>query len=329
MAFENFKGKTFKQISSSNSFTKKEAYKKIPVAARHGVSSSKGGGLISYARIKTALASNPDAYHIEQDTSTNEIMIAMSASEFREQFKLFFDREFAAGDAKTAISQSFFNKFGLSADAAELRGEKFMMLISSEGAPATGSYSLSHGIVTITDTPALKTKKITFTNSTPTASYAYAQWGGLGTQTYVQDDVIPEWSFFVNVTQSFLSAATSSRPQSIVGDNLHNTGLNADKDIEPLHTASAVGGPSYNWDDLITSSYAFSSSNSYGPKQAFDGLTDADNGYRAVGVSSSNILLSYDFNPLFSVTILALLFLIYKFLTPFSLISSLFLFFCY
>ena len=290
MAFLNFKGKTFRQISSSAASTKKEAYKKIPTVARHGVSSSKGGGLIDYARIKTALSTNPDAYFVEQDNTTREIMIAMSASEFRFQFNSYFSRNFS-GTSLTDISASFFSQFGIAADAAELQGQKFMMLIQPGNVPTTGSYSISHGIISINDTPALKTKKLTFTNLTPTSSYSYAEWAGLGNTTYTQDDVVPEWSFLINSTQSILPNATSSIPQSIV----RNTISDSSKDIQPLHTASAAGGPSYNWDDLITSSYALSSSNSYGPKEAFNGLTAASEGYRPINVSSSNLLLSYNF----------------------------------
>jgi hypothetical protein len=290
MAFSNFKGKTFKQVSSSAAFTKKEAYKKIPTVARHGVSSSKGGGLIDYVRVKTALLSNPDAYHIEQDNTTNEVMIAMSASEFRYQFNSYFSRHFS-GTSLTDISASFFSQFGAAADAAELQGQKFMMLVGGEGTPATGSYSLSHGIVNHNVSPALKTKKITFINSTPTASYLYTEWGGLSDITYIQDDVAPEFSFFVNVTQSFVPTATSSLPQTIVGSNISDSS----KNIQPLHTGSAAGGPSYDWDGLITSSYTLSSSNSYGPKEAFNGLTAASEGYRPINVSSSNLLLSYNF----------------------------------
>lgn len=300
MSFNQFTGRLFSIVSSSVGSTKQEPHKKIPIVARHGRKSSKRGGFFKYERVKTARVTNEDAYHVEQDDTTREVAIYMSASEFRTQFLDYFTREFT-GSAFTEISASFFTKFGIAADAAELNGQKFGFFVapfeigSGDGdtvvAPATGSYDLSHGIVD----HSTKRVKITFSNNTPTGSYLYAQWGGLGTQTYVQDDVVPEWSFFVEVTQSYASNATSSRPQSIVSDTLHNAGLNADKHIEPLHTASAVGGNSYNWDDLITSSYAFSSSNSYGPKNAFNGLTGSDDGYRATGVSSSNILLSYDF----------------------------------
>ena len=170
MAFINFKGKTFKQISSSATFAKKEAYKKLPTVVRHGPSSSKGGGLIDYQRVKSALLTNEDAYHVEQDSTTQEIMIAMSASEFRYQFDQYFQREFS-GSAYTSVSKSFTDKFGVAADRAELDGQKFMMLVQPGGVPATGSYSVSHGIIESSTTSSLKIKKLTFTNSTPTSSY--------------------------------------------------------------------------------------------------------------------------------------------------------------
>ena len=294
MAFENFKGKTFKQISSSATSTKKEAHKKIPLSARHGINSSKAKGLIDYGRIKTVVVSNPDAYHIEQDNDTKEIILGFSASEFRFLFNDLFQREFS-GTAFTDISASFFSQFGVAADRAELNGQKFMMFLAPSNEVATGSYSFTHGIVDHNANPSLKNKKVTMFNTTPTESFSYATWGGLGPLIYEQDDAVSEWSFLFNVTKSLNRDATSSRAQSIVSTTLHNSGLNADKNIEPLHTASAVGGNFYSWDGLITSSYAFSQSILYGPNQAFDGLTGSDNGYRAVGVSSSNILLSYDF----------------------------------
>lgn len=294
MAFENFKGKTFKQISSSAASTKKEAHKKIPLSARHGINSSKAKGLVNYERIKTALVSNSDAYHVEQDNDTKEIILAFSASEFRFLFNDLFQREFS-GTALNDISASFFSQFGVAADRAELNGQKFMMFLAPSNEVTTGSYSFTHGIVDHNANSSLKNKKVTMFNTTPTESFSYATWGGLGPLIYEQDDAVSEWSFLYNVTKSLKQDATSSRAQSIVSTTLHNSGLNANKNIEPLYTASAVGGPSYNWDDLITSSYAFSSSNSYGPENAFNGLTGSDDGYRAVGVSSSNILLSYDF----------------------------------
>ncbi len=297
MAFENFKGKLFTQISSSATSTKKEPHKKIPLSARHGINSSKAKGLINYQRVKTALVSNPDAYHVEQDNNTGEIMLAFSASEFRHLFNDLFQREFS-GTAFTDISASFFSQFGVAADAAELNGQKFMMLLAPSNEVTTGSYSFTHGIINHSTTPALKTKKVIMFNTTPTESFSYATWGGLGPVKYEQDDTVSEWSFLYNVTQSYALGATSSRPQSIIR---HSTHTDNTKQIEPLFSGSGAIGHTLNiagdvdFIDLITSSYALSSSNSYDPTKAFNGLTGSNEGYRPINVSSSNILLSYNF----------------------------------
>tara|TARA_R110002167_G_scaffold70832_2_gene199966 strand:+ start:63 stop:1379 length:1317 start_codon:yes stop_codon:yes gene_type:complete len=115
MAFDNFKGKKFTEVSASTGTTKKPPYKKIPSVLRKGKKSTSQGGFFNYDLIKTAIANDPNSVHVEQDPTTGEVATYFTASVFRTMMDNHISNSFSSG-AYAQLSASFFSKFGNAVD---------------------------------------------------------------------------------------------------------------------------------------------------------------------------------------------------------------------
>ena len=166
MAYNNFKGKRFTEISSSVLTRQKELYRTIPAVLRLGKKSKLNGGttgFFDYKRILSASDKNigasyygPNAVHVEQDISTNEVVVFLTASLFRDNMNEYLSSSLSSGSYST-ISASFFNQIGVAVSNMPPSEAYVGILVnpfeigssSSLGtniiAPCTSSYRFTHG----------------------------------------------------------------------------------------------------------------------------------------------------------------------------------------
>tara|TARA_R110002167_G_scaffold147009_1_gene338897 strand:+ start:713 stop:2149 length:1437 start_codon:yes stop_codon:yes gene_type:complete len=141
MAFDKFKKFKFTARTASAGTSFKPYYEVIHKELRTGAKSISQGGFFNYDRVKA----NPEKYHIEEDTTTGEIAIYPTPTEYRE-----FMHEFIGNgsikrsnlpDAVTSsISASFFRKIGQAVTNLPA-GERPAILSSRTALPPTASFT--------------------------------------------------------------------------------------------------------------------------------------------------------------------------------------------
>lgn len=187
MAFNNFKAKKFTEVTSSIS-NAKEIYRKIPAVLKSGKKSQEIGGkngFFDYKRIvsasdksKGAAFYDDDAVIVQQDPTTLETGVYISASIFREMMNEYL--QFKAGLPSSSyqqISASFFSQIGGGLDSMP-SDEQYVGILAapfeegSKGAeseiiqPVTASVKVIEAPgIAFNEAGTLRQRKITYINS--------------------------------------------------------------------------------------------------------------------------------------------------------------------
>ena len=185
MAFENFKGKKFTQVTSSAEIKTKDLYRKLPAVLRLGKKEKSQGGFFSYDRILSASDKSLGASYYEEnavivqvDTASNETFVGLTSSLFRSDILEYIEStsNFSSTAAAT-LSASFFSQIGTA--VTNMAGaEAYVGILTSPfevGSRGSGSEVIGPvtASVSIKETPglafdasgALRKRKLTYINS--------------------------------------------------------------------------------------------------------------------------------------------------------------------
>ena len=193
MAFENFKGKTFTVVTSSEGVEHKETYRKVPSVLTLGVKEKTNGGFFNYDLILSASDKNlsasfydDNAVFVEQDTGSKEVAVYLTASIFRKNMSEYL--QYTAGfpsESYTQLSASFFSQIGNAVDNMS-SDEAYIGILTSQfesGSVGSGTDIIQPvtASLTIAETPGLATdaagnprqRKITYINSSSNSTNAH------------------------------------------------------------------------------------------------------------------------------------------------------------